>query len=665
MRTLLRPAVWLSGRLNFRSKLVGAFVLFALPLAGAAGLLMYDASSATARIERQREALALQAPLLGLLRRVQDHYAASLAAAHGDPSLSAEAGSAADALIRQAPAVLEASLAGEDGRALLVPLRAAAAAEVDADETRRQHEALLAGLLRLRESIVDRGGLGLTDDPLARTLIDLLHGQLVPLIQNLGDARDVGVGVIARGRLGMWQRDTLGVVRGSFDPLLTWIGRSVERAAVLDPALEARLGEPLAALNAATLGVQEQLTTKLINSSGIDVPIGEYHAKGTAALDAALAFADALLPEIDRALASREAYHRSIHAWTLAAFGTGVALMAYLFAGACVSILRSMRALEDAVHAMACGDLRARVEVHTHDEIGRVGGAFNEMAASFAALIGKVAAAAGETEGAARTLTERFADVTTASARQSDHAARSSGSVQELAVSVRQVAAHAEDTSRIVAEAAGLSADGRGAASEAADEMRRTVDDIDAAVAAVLALEARSRRVDRVVGVIAEIAEQTNLLALNAAIEAARAGEVGRGFAVVADEVRKLADRTGESTREVAETVREMRDGILAVAARIRSGSERIGASSASFAHVVAVLDSIHGEVSRSATLVAEIVAATHAQTEASHDIARSIENMSMTAGENHATARRTGGAIDDLMRLAGGLRVAVAGLCT
>ncbi|MFK5915829.1 MAG: methyl-accepting chemotaxis protein [Woeseiaceae bacterium] len=74
---------------------------------------------------------------------------------------------------------------------------------------------------------------------------------------------------------------------------------------------------------------------------------------------------------------------------------------------------------------------------------------------------------------------------------------------------------------------------------------------------------------------VQKIASQTNLLALNAAIEAARAGEVGRGFAVVADEVRSLSIQSGETGKQITDSINHFTSSVQETMELATKGMEK------------------------------------------------------------------------------------------
>jgi methyl-accepting chemotaxis protein len=136
-------------------------------------------------------------------------------------------------------------------------------------------------------------------------------------------------------------------------------------------------------------------------------------------------------------------------------------------------------------------------------------------------------------------------------------------------------------------------------------------------------INASSRKIADIIATIDAIAFQTNLLALNAAVEAARAGEQGRGFAVVASEVRNLAQRSAAAAKEIKALIQDS-------VAKVGTGSELVNRSGQTLEEIVAA-------VRRVTDIIAEIAAASQAQSTGLDQVNRAVTQMDQVVHSNAA----------------------------
>ncbi len=286
-----------------------------------------------------------------------------------------------------------------------------------------------------------------------------------------------------------------------------------------------------------------------------------------------------------------------------------------------------------ALLAQGEGDLTARIEITSNDELGRIAIAFNQTMEKLHSLVVKIRNISQSIDTGIGEIARGNADLSRRTEEQASSLEETASSMEELTSTVKRNTESARHANQLTTNASEIAIKGGKAVGEVVETMASISDS--------------SKKIVDIISVIDSIAFQTNILALNAAVEAARAGEQGRGFAVVAGEVRNLAQRSAAAAKEIKTLIGDS-------VSKVDAGTKQVD-------HAGVTINEVVQAVKRVTDIMAEIAAASNEQSAGIEQVNQTIIQMDEVTQQNAALVEEAAASAESMQEQAGVLMEAVS----
>jgi len=489
-------------------------------------------------------------------------------------------------------------------------------------------------------------------------LIDVVVNQMPLLIEATAQLRGRAAQALTRKKINdedlVVLRETMTRVRVAQDQLREKVGM----AAPLHGEAGGRMTQSVADLGQSVDKLLEDVELSVL-SQAFDLDAAQFFTAATVAVERGVELSGRFGDDINRLLAQRSA-RLNREMWLSLVLSVSLLLvLSWLSMGTYASLARNVGAVVDGGKRIAGGDLTARIEVSSQDEIADIGAAFNAMAGAMRDIVQQVQGSADHVAHVASELVVATDGINAQSERQSVAAAGVASAVEQLAASIRNVADSAAGVDGLSIHSLQQTIEG----TEMLAQTKMEVAQVRSAVAeiadAVAAFVISTHAIREMTGEVKEIADQTNLLALNAAIEAARAGEQGRGFAVVADEVRKLAQKSSDAAGRINHVTGEIGGRTQRIEQVVARGGEALTSSLAALDRLAGIITQASQSVKETTQGMSGIALSVKEQNQATGEVARNVDDIAAIADVNSHAVGAAAEQARQLLKLAAELDAA------
>ena len=387
MKLFFYPAIALMNRLGYPKKFALLGLLFLVSITILTYSLFVSLDSIIRTSQQQLESITLIKPISRTVRDIQLHRGLSAALLNGNESVrdwrAAEGKRAVEtfnALEQKLPESLKASEGWRSIRADWQSLQKDGfnwtAAENFAAHTHLIEQLLHFEMVQTRDTEIDMFH-----------LIDITAHRLPDVTEHIGRIRAYGTSILSRRQITEAQKIAIYGMIANIRNALVPLEVSFDKAAYYNPALRG-------ALSAASTSISDSVE-QVIALVELDILTGNFTTSPEDFLmittgvidDYYLQLYDSLLPSVEtlthaRIVQAENALHVSI----------GIAFLLFLIVvyfsiGSYYATVSGIQTLARSARAFAAGDMNARIDLGTQDELRLVGDSFNEMADGFSALL--------------------------------------------------------------------------------------------------------------------------------------------------------------------------------------------------------------------------------------------------------------------------------------